>query len=165
MITPVCTWRRILAQTLAASTCFRHSNGPMLCRTLVFSLPEWFAVVKVTHGPVMCRPWARLWLFYFQNWIPLQKWLSAWYRADTGPSFGWKSVNLNSRKRPSSSAQHLTNANSDTGPITIADSWLPRLGQYCVVLSPSAIRTWVLIKGEFDCVTPCREIYTRFWEN
>ena len=51
MITPVCTWRPILAQTLAAKTCFRHSNGPMLCRTLVFSLPEWFAVVKVTHGP------------------------------------------------------------------------------------------------------------------
>ena len=56
MITPVCTWRPMLAQTLAASTCFRHSNGPMLCRTLVFSLPGWFAVVKVTHGPVMCRP-------------------------------------------------------------------------------------------------------------
>ena len=70
MITPVCTWRSILAQTLAASTCFRHSNGPMLCRTPVCSIPEWFAVVKVTHGPVMCRPWARLWLFYFQNWMP-----------------------------------------------------------------------------------------------
>ena len=56
MITPVCTWRPMLAQTLATSTCFRHSNGPMLCRTLVFSLPGWFAVVKVTHGPVMCRP-------------------------------------------------------------------------------------------------------------
>ena len=56
MITPACTWRPILIQTLIASTCFRHSNGPMLCRTLVFSLPEWFAVVKVTHGPVMCRP-------------------------------------------------------------------------------------------------------------
>ena len=56
MITPVCTWRPMLAQTLAASTCFRHSSGPMLCRTLVFSLPGWFAVVKVTHGPVMCRP-------------------------------------------------------------------------------------------------------------
>ena len=56
MITPVCTWRPMLAQTLAASTCFRHSNGSMLCRTLVFSLPGWFAVIKVTHGPVMCRP-------------------------------------------------------------------------------------------------------------
>ena len=62
MITPVCTWRPILAQNLAANTCFRHSKGPMLCRTLVFSLPEWFAVVKVTHGPVMCRLWAGLWL-------------------------------------------------------------------------------------------------------
>ena len=70
MITPVCTWGPMLAQTLAASTCFRHSNGPMLCRTLVFALPGWFAVVKVTHGPVMCRPWARIWLFYFWNWMP-----------------------------------------------------------------------------------------------
>ena len=26
----------------------------------------------------------------------------------------------------------------------MADSWLPRLGQYCAVLSPSEIRTWVL---------------------
>ena len=86
---------RILAQTLAISTCFRHSNGPMLCRTRVFSHPEWFA-----------------------------------------------EVNVNSRKRPPSSAQHLTDANSDTGPITIADSWLPTLGQYCAVLSPSAIHTW-----------------------
>ena len=67
MITPVCTWRPNLAQTLAANTCFRHSNWPMLCRTLVFSLPEWFAVVKVTHGAVMCRLWAGLWLFYFWN--------------------------------------------------------------------------------------------------
>ena len=44
----------------AANTCFRHSNGPMLCRTLVFLLAEWFSVVKVTHRPVMCRPWATL---------------------------------------------------------------------------------------------------------
>ena len=58
MITPVCTWRPMLAQTLAARTCFQHSSRPMLCRTLVFSLPEWFAVVNVTHSPVMCRPWA-----------------------------------------------------------------------------------------------------------
>ena len=35
MITLVCTWRPILAQTLAASTCFRYRNVPMLCRTLV----------------------------------------------------------------------------------------------------------------------------------
>ena len=33
VVTPVCTWRPILAQTLDTSTCFRHSNGPMLCRT------------------------------------------------------------------------------------------------------------------------------------
>ena len=39
---------------------FRHSDGPMQCRTLVFSLPEWFAVVKVIHDRVICRPWARL---------------------------------------------------------------------------------------------------------
>ena len=32
-----------------------NCNGPMLCRTLVFSLPEWFAVVKVTHGPSTFR--------------------------------------------------------------------------------------------------------------
>ena len=70
MINPVCIWRPILAQTLAANTCFWHRNGPMLCRTLVFSLPEWFAVVKVTHGPVICRLWVKLWLFYFWNWMP-----------------------------------------------------------------------------------------------
>ena len=63
MITPVCTWGPMLAQTLAVSTCFRHSNGPMLCRTLVFSLSKWFAAIKVTHGLVMCCPWARLRLF------------------------------------------------------------------------------------------------------
>ena len=70
IITPVCTWRPILAQSLAASTCFRHNNGPMLCRTLVFSLPELFAGVKMKHDTVMCRPWSGLWLFYFQNWMP-----------------------------------------------------------------------------------------------
>ena len=59
-------------------------------------------------------------------------------------SFGWRLVNLNSRQRPPSSAQHLTNANGDTGPITIADCWLPRLSQYCAVLSASEIRTWDL---------------------
>ena len=137
----------MLAQTLAASTCFQHSSGPMLCRTLIFSLPEWFAVVNVTHSPVMCRPWAWLWLFYFQNWMPYWKWQAAWYRADTGPSFGWRSVNLNSRQRPPSSVQHLTDANVNTRPITIADSWLPRLGQYCAVLSASAIRTWVTLEN------------------
>ena len=56
-----------LAQILATNTCFWQSNGPMLCRTLVLSLPEWFAVVKMTLGRVICRPWAGLWLFYFQN--------------------------------------------------------------------------------------------------
>ena len=70
MITSVCTWRPILAHTLAANTYFRHSNGPIVGRTLVFSLPECFAVVKMIHGPVMCRPWAILWLFYFRNWMP-----------------------------------------------------------------------------------------------
>ena len=79
MITPVCILRSILAQTQTANTCFRHSNGPILCRALVFSLPEWFAVVKVTHGQ------------------------------DFGQRFGWRSVNLNSQQRPPSSAQHLTN--------------------------------------------------------
>ena len=44
-----------------------HGNGPILCQTLVLLIPEWFAVVKVTHGPVMCRLWAGLWLFYFRN--------------------------------------------------------------------------------------------------
>ena len=39
MITSIWTWRSILVRTLAANTCFRHSNGPMLSRTLVFSLP------------------------------------------------------------------------------------------------------------------------------
>ena len=47
----------------------------------------------------------------------------AWYRADTGPSFGWRSVNLKSRQRPLFSAQNLTDANSGTGPITIPDCW------------------------------------------
>ena len=51
------------------------------------------------------------------------------------------SVNLNSRQRLPSSAQHLTEANGDTGLIKIADSWLPRFGQYCSVLSASAIRS------------------------
>ena len=69
MITPVCTWWPILAQTIIANNCFWHSNGPVLCRTLVFSLPEWCAAVKVTHGPVMCRPWAELWLLYSRNWM------------------------------------------------------------------------------------------------
>ena len=35
--------------------------------------------------------------------------------------------------------------NHDTGPIAITDSWLPRLGQYCAVLSASAIRSWEII--------------------
>ena len=70
MIIPVCTWLPILVQTLAANTCFRYSNRPMLCRILVFSLPEWFTVVKVRHGAVMSHPWPGLWLFYFLNWIP-----------------------------------------------------------------------------------------------
>ena len=69
MITLVCTWRLILAQTLAASNCFRHSYGPMLCRTLVYSLLEWFSMVKVTHGPIMCRPWARLKEFLLRDKI------------------------------------------------------------------------------------------------
>ena len=49
------------------------------------------------------------------------------------------------KKKMPSTAQYLTDANSDTGPITMADSWLPRLDQYCAVLSPSAIRTWVAV--------------------
>ena len=73
MITPVCTWWPILAQTLAANTCFQHNNGPMLCRILVYSLPKWFALVKVTYDAVMCRPWVGFWLFYFRNWMPYLK--------------------------------------------------------------------------------------------
>ena len=96
MITPVCTWRTILAQTLAANTCFRNSKGPMMCRT-----------------------------------------------------FGWRSVNVDSRQRPASSAQHLTHTNGNTGPVIIADCWLPRLGQYFAVLSTSAIRTWAVTSIDF----------------
>ena len=99
MITPVWTWRTILAQILSAKTYFRQSNGPMLCRTLVFSLPEWCA------------------------------------------KFRLNSVNLKSRQRSLPSAQHLTDANGDISRIAISDCWLPRLGQYCAVLSASAIRT------------------------
>ena len=105
MITPVCNWPPILAQTLAASTCFRLLTG-----------------------------------------------------ADTGPSFGWRSVYLNSRRRPPSSAQHLTDANSDTGPITIADSWLSGLGQYFAVFSPPAICTWDL-SSSFKC-TNSKKLFT-----
>ena len=32
------------------------NSGPMLRQTLVFSLPECFAVVKVTHGSEICCP-------------------------------------------------------------------------------------------------------------
>ena len=100
MITPAYTWRPILAQNLAASTCFRHR-----------------------------------------------------YKADTGPSFDWRSINLNSRQRLPSSAQHLTDANCDTGLITITDCWLPRLSHYCTILSASVNRTWGL-----KCLDPSRNL-------
>ena len=32
MITTVCTWQPILAQTLTANSCFRHIIGPMPCQ-------------------------------------------------------------------------------------------------------------------------------------
>ena len=49
---------------------FLAQQRTKLCRTLAFTLPEWFAVVKVIHGAVMCPQWAGLWLFYFRNWMP-----------------------------------------------------------------------------------------------
>ena len=110
----------------------------------------------------VCRGKSDTWLSNVQSMSPtlalllsglyaIVKWQSASYRADAGPSFGWRSVNWNSRKRPPPSVQHLTDANSDTGPITIADFWMPRLGQYCAVLSPSAIRTWVGSHMWWEC--------------
>ena len=45
-------------------------HWPRMGKILVVSLPEWFAMVKLAHGPVMCRPWAGLWFFYFRNWLP-----------------------------------------------------------------------------------------------
>ena len=66
-----------------------------------------------------------------------QHFFSAQQRANAVPNSGFLSSGMVCRGKsdtwPSNvpSAQHLTDANSDTGPLTIADSWLPRLGQYC----------------------------------
>ena len=50
MITPVCTWRPILAQTLATNTSL--INVPSMGRTLAFLLLELDAIVKVAIGLV-----------------------------------------------------------------------------------------------------------------
>ena len=47
------------------------------------------------------------------------------------------------------------------GSITIADCWLPRLGQYCTVLSASAIRTSeVLCKCKFQALKQISKVST-----
>ena len=105
--------------------------------------------------PISCRCWndnsgmhlvanagpnsGRQHLFSAQQW------------ANAVPNFGFLTSRMVCRGK--SDTWHLTDANSDTGPITMADSWLPRLGQYCAVLSPSAICTWVVF-----AITVCKLI-------
>ena len=38
--------------------------------------------------------------------------------------------------------QHWADLNADIGPVTLANLWLPRLGQYWAVFSVPTIRTW-----------------------
>ena len=59
MITPVCTWRPILGQILAANTWFSAQYMPSIGQTLALPLSELGSIVKVIIGLVWGRYWAK----------------------------------------------------------------------------------------------------------